>query len=120
MIQLEKVSAGYGKQEILHGVDLEIPRGKISTVIGANGSGKSTLLRVILGFLPLWGGEIRIDGTSIKEMERAEIARKIAYLPQGKNVPDGPPRALSLSALSQKVPGDGFQDSRGGHEADGY
>ena len=88
MIQLEKVSAGYGKQEILHGVDLEIPRGKISTVIGANGSGKSTLLRVILGFLPLWGGEIRIDGTSIKEMERAEIARKIAYLPQGKNVPD--------------------------------
>lgn len=88
MIRVEKVSAGYGRQEILHGVDLEIPRGKISTVIGANGSGKSTLLRVILGFLPLWGGEIRIDGTSIKDMERTEIARKIAYLPQGKNVPD--------------------------------
>lgn len=88
MIQLEKVSAGYGKQEILHGIDMEIPRGKIVTFIGANGSGKSTLLRVILGFLPLWGGGIRIDGISIKEMGRAEIARKIAYLPQGKNVPD--------------------------------
>ena len=88
MIQLEKVYTGYGKQEILHGVDLEISKGKIVTVIGTNGSGKSTLLRVLLGLLPLWDGDIQIDGTSIKEMGRTEIARKIAYLSQGKNVPD--------------------------------
>ncbi len=88
MIKMEKVSAGYGKQEILHGVDLEIHKGEIITLIGANGSGKSTLLRALLGFMPLWGGEIRMEGISVSQMGRAEIARKAAYLPQGKNVPD--------------------------------
>lgn len=88
MIKMEKVSAGYGKQEILHGVDLEIHKGEIVTLIGANGSGKSTLLRALLGFMPLWGGEIRMEGISVSQMGRAEIARKAAYLPQGKNVPD--------------------------------
>lgn len=74
MIKMEKVSAGYGKQEILHGVDLEIHKGEIITLIGANGSGKSTLLRALLGFMPLWGGEIRMEGISVSQMGRAEIS----------------------------------------------
>lgn len=88
MIEMENVSAGYGKTEILHGVNLRAERGEITTLIGANGSGKSTLLRVLLGFLPLTGGEIRVDGISLKDMSRGTAARRIAYLPQGKSVPD--------------------------------
>lgn len=87
-IELENVHAGYGKSEILHGVNLEIPAGKITTLIGSNGSGKSTLLRAVLGFVPLSGGDIRLGGVSVKAMSRAELARGAAYLPQGKNVPD--------------------------------
>ena len=88
MIELRNVSAGYGKEEILHGVELAVPAGKITTLIGGNGSGKSTLLRAVLGFIPISGGDVRIEGVSIKGLSRAELARKAAYLPQGKNVPD--------------------------------
>lgn len=88
MISMENVSAGYGKCEVLHKVSLEISGEGITTLIGANGCGKSTLLRVLLGFLPLWGGGVRIDGISLKEMPGAELAKRVAYLPQGKDVPD--------------------------------
>ena len=88
MISMENVSAGYGKCEVLHKVSLEISGEGITTLIGANGCGKSTLLRVLLGFLPLWDGDVRIDGISLKEMPGAELAKRVAYLPQGKDVPD--------------------------------
>lgn len=88
MVDMIEVCAGYGKREILHGVNLRAEKGEITTLIGANGSGKSTLLRVLLGFLPLTGGEISVDGISLKTLSRAALARTIAYLPQGKNVPD--------------------------------
>lgn len=87
-IVLEKVSAGYGKNEILHKVSLRAQSGQVTTLVGPNGSGKSTLLRALLGMIPLWGGDIRVDGISISRLRRAELARRIAYLPQGKNVPD--------------------------------
>lgn len=88
MIEVKNVSAGYGKEEILHGISFRAEEGKITTLIGSNGSGKSTLLKALLGLIPLKGGDIMIDGMSVKEMNRAEIARRVAYLPQGKNVPD--------------------------------
>ena len=87
-IEICNVSAGYEKKDVLRGVDLEIPAGRITTLIGSNGSGKSTLLRAVLGFVPLRGGDIRLEGVSIKGLSRAELARRAAYLPQGKNVPD--------------------------------
>lgn len=88
MIEMEKISAGYGKNEILHDVDFRAAGGEVTTLIGTNGSGKSTLLKVLLGFLDYLEGEIRIDGVSVKSLSRPELARKIAYLPQGKTVPD--------------------------------
>ena len=69
-------------------MDFRAESGEITTIIGTNGSGKSTLLRTLLGFLPMRSGDIRIDGISINSISRTELARKIAYLPQGKNVPD--------------------------------
>lgn len=88
MIEVKEVSAGYGRQEILHGVNFRAEEGKVTTLIGSNGSGKSTLLKTLLGLIPFSGGDIRMNGDSISGMTRAEIARRIAYLPQGKNVPD--------------------------------
>ncbi len=88
MIEMKNVYAGYGRKEILHGVNLTALKGKTTTVIGGNGSGKSTLLRVMLGFLPIWRGDVTIEGISIRKMKEAELAKKAAYLPQGKNIPD--------------------------------
>ncbi|MBO5460820.1 MAG: ABC transporter ATP-binding protein [Ruminococcus sp.] len=88
MLKLCNVSAGYDKKQILHGINLEIPTGKITTIIGNNGCGKSTLLKSIVGFLPLLDGDILINGTSSNELSQSELAKQIAYLPQSKNVPD--------------------------------
>lgn len=88
MVEIKNVCAGYGKCEVLHNINLKLFKGQVTTLIGANGSGKSTLLKTLLGFLPLMGGEIRLDGISTQNFSREKLARKIAYLPQGKSVPD--------------------------------
>lgn len=88
MVEIQNIFAGYGKSEVLHGVNLFLPAGQVTALIGANGSGKSTLLKALMGFIPLTGGDIRVGGVSIRELSRAELAKKIAYLPQGKTVPD--------------------------------
>ena len=93
MVEMEDVRAGYGKVEILRGVDFRAESGEITTIIGTNGSGKSTLLRTLLGFLPMRSGDL------------------------GR--PHGSPRAVPLPDLSQEIPGDGRPDSQAGHGADG-
>jgi branched-chain amino acid transport system ATP-binding protein len=62
---VRSLRAGYGKKEILRGVDFTIRRGETVTLLGANGSGKSTCLNVISGFVPPTEGEIILDGKPI-------------------------------------------------------
>lgn len=88
MLETVNLHAGYGKEEIIHGASLECPSGKITTLVGANGCGKSTLLKTVLGMLPVTGGEIIADGVSIQNLFPSESAKKIAYVAQGKNIPD--------------------------------
>ncbi|MBP3605116.1 MAG: ABC transporter ATP-binding protein [Clostridia bacterium] len=88
MLELNRISAGYGKQTVLDGISVDFEKGKLTSIIGVNGCGKSTLLKAILGILPLSGGEIFIDGENLLTISRNEIAKKIAYLSQGKNIPD--------------------------------
>lgn len=88
MLKLHNVSAGYDKNRILHNIDLTIPKGKITTIIGNNGCGKSTLLKSIVGFLPLSSGEITLHDHMLHKLSSNELAKQIAYLPQCKNIPD--------------------------------
>lgn len=88
MLELNRISAGYGKQTVLDGISVDFEKGKLTSIIGVNGCGKSTLLKAILGILSLSSGEIFIDGENLLTMSRNEIAKKIAYLSQGKNTPD--------------------------------
>ena len=88
MIGLNHISAGYGKTEILHDITLTFAPGKITTLLGVNGCGKSTLLKTLVRLLPLTAGEITVDGVSAAEYSPAALARKIAYLPQNRNIPD--------------------------------
>ena len=88
MVEMKNITAGYGKQTVLAGVTASFEKRKLTSIIGVNGCGKSTLLKAILGILPLSSGEIIIDGNDLHSMSRNEIAKKIAYLSQGKNTPD--------------------------------
>ena len=88
MLELNRISAGYGKQTVLNDVSAFFEKGKLTSIVGVNGCGKSTLLKAILGILALSGGEIAGDGENLLAMSRNEIAKKIAYLSQGKNTPD--------------------------------
>ena len=88
MLELKNITAGYGKQTVLDGVTASFEKGKLTSVIGVNGCGKSTLLKSALGILPHARGEISIDGQRLATMSRNDIARRIAYLQQGKSTPD--------------------------------
>ena len=88
MLELNNICTCYGKTEILHGVSLVFSKGKFISVIGPNGSGKSTLLKTVVGIIPNVLGEVLSDGENIKNLSHRHIAKKVAYLSQGKNVPD--------------------------------
>ncbi len=88
MLELKNISASYGKSRIIDSLSLDIPKGRIVSVIGVNGSGKSTLLKATAGIIPIEKGEIEIDGKSTSDMTDKETAEKIAYLAQGKSIPD--------------------------------
>jgi branched-chain amino acid transport system ATP-binding protein len=65
MLSVRDLHAGYGGKGVLHGVSLEVPRGKIVTLLGANGAGKSTLLKTIVGLLPRTSGAIELDSVAL-------------------------------------------------------
>ncbi len=88
MIELKDILAGYEKQPVLHRASASFEKGKLTSIIGVNGSGKSTLLKTVLNLLPVEDGEIFIDGKDLETLSRNELARKVAYLSQGRNTPD--------------------------------
>ncbi|NMD44442.1 MAG: ABC transporter ATP-binding protein [Clostridiales bacterium] len=88
MIELKNICAGYEKNIVIKGLSTIFEKGKLISIIGVNGCGKSTLLKTIVGIIPSSSGEILIDGECLGNMTRTEVARKIAYLAQGKNTPD--------------------------------
>jgi len=82
-LQVEGLSAGYGRSQALFGVSLEAPARGAVAVLGRNGAGKSTLLKALFGELAAMAGTIRLDGAPI-EAEPAErrVRRGIGYVPQ--------------------------------------
>jgi branched-chain amino acid transport system ATP-binding protein len=87
IIRIEELISGYGKKEILHGISLDIQRGRITTLIGRNGVGKTTLLRTIMGFLEPQKGRIFFGEVEISGMKPNVISEKgISYVPQGKAI----------------------------------
>lgn len=83
------LSAGYGEDEILHGLDLAVPPGKITVIVGANACGKSTLLRSMSRLLSPRQGQVLLDGQSVHRMPPRELARTLGLLPQSPIAPEG-------------------------------
>ncbi|WJY27214.1 MULTISPECIES: ABC transporter ATP-binding protein [Sporosarcina] len=87
--QADRLQAGYDQKTILKGIDLEIPSGKISVIIGANACGKSTLLKTMARLIKPSAGSVLLDGQPIGSMPSKKLARVLGMLPQSPIVPEG-------------------------------
>ena len=87
LLQVDDLVAGYGGAPVLHGIDLRVPAGTITAVLGANGAGKTTLLRTLSGLLRPRGGRIVYDGADIGGSRVERIARAgLAHVPENGGV----------------------------------
>jgi branched-chain amino acid transport system ATP-binding protein len=87
MLSVRGVETFYGAIQALHGVDLDVARGEIVTLIGANGAGKSTLLMTICGNPRARSGSITLDGEDITALPTHQIVRRgVAQVPEGRRI----------------------------------
>jgi branched-chain amino acid transport system ATP-binding protein len=87
LLELRDVHVAYGAVPALRGVSLEVGPGEVVALLGANGAGKTTLLRTISGLVPASGGEVLLDGASLRGLAAHEIvAAGVAHAPEGRRV----------------------------------
>ena len=85
LLELSGVKGGYGRTEVLHGIDLAVAEGELITVIGANGAGKSTLLKAIVGLVPVRTGTVTYRGARVTAPRPERLVRKgLALVPEGR------------------------------------
>jgi len=84
---LRDVRAGYGRIEVLHGVDLAVERGSITALLGPNGAGKTTTLHVMSGLLTPWSGCRHVEGRHVNSAGADELARiGVCHIREGRSV----------------------------------
>jgi iron complex transport system ATP-binding protein len=88
-LRAEGLRLAYGGRDVVHGLDLVVPSGRITAIVGANGSGKSTLLRALARLMRPRAGRVLLDGHSIAELPTREVAKRLGILPQSPVAPDG-------------------------------
>ena len=87
LLTLEGVHTHIGAYHILHGVDLQVPRGQLTMLLGRNGAGKTTTLRTIMGLWQAGSGRVRFNGQDIQRLHTAQIAKLgIAYVPENMGI----------------------------------
>jgi branched-chain amino acid transport system ATP-binding protein len=86
-IRIERLVVARGGKDVIHGIDLEIPTGRITALLGANGAGKSSLVLAIAGALPATSGAIHVDGKPTAGLRPENIRRLgVAAVPEGHHV----------------------------------
>ena len=87
LLKVEGLQAWYGESHILHGVDFEIGRGELVTLLGRNGAGKTTTLKSVLGIVEKRSGSVRFEGRETVGHPSDEIARQgLAYCPEERGI----------------------------------
>jgi len=87
MLSISNLHAAYGKVQVLHGISLDVPQGKLVTLIGSNGAGKTTTMRAISGMIKPRSGTVMLGGRDITGLESHKIARAgLAHSPEGRRV----------------------------------
>jgi Cu-processing system ATP-binding protein len=85
-LSIHGVTKSFGARAVLRGVDLELPAGRITALVGPNGSGKTTLIKVVLGLARADAGDVRLDGTTV--LGNAAERSRVGYAPQAPRFPD--------------------------------
>lgn len=88
-LRAQDLTLGYAETDVVSRLDVEIPPGRITVIVGANACGKSTLLRGLARLLKPRHGTVLLDGTSVHEQRSADVARIVGLLPQTPVAPDG-------------------------------
>ena len=87
LLQVQGLEAAYGASQVLFGVDLQLRRGEVATLLGRNGMGKSTAIRAVLGLTPATRGSISLRGQRIERLRSDQIARLgVALVPEGQQI----------------------------------
>lgn len=87
MLEVNGLQAGYGKIEVLHGIDFAVEKGQVVTLIGSNGAGKTTTMRALSGMIRPTAGAIRLNGREIGGLDSFAVARiGLAHSPEGRRV----------------------------------
>jgi branched-chain amino acid transport system ATP-binding protein len=87
ILRLESIASAYGKIDAVKGIDLEVTRGQIVTLLGANGAGKTTTLKTISGLVRAKAGRVLFEGHDITAMPAHTIARAgVVHVPEGRHV----------------------------------
>ena len=86
-LEVEELRAGYGSEEVLHGVSLRVDEGEIVSILGANGAGKTTTLLTISGLVRPSGGAVRFLGEDLHALPSHEVVRRgLLQSPEGRRV----------------------------------
>ena len=85
----EQLTIGYGGAHVVDKLDIALPEGRVTAIIGPNGCGKSTILKALARLIPVQGGAVLLDGKAIASLPGTEVARKMAILPQSPIAPPG-------------------------------
>ena len=85
----QSLTLAYGDRAVIDGMDLEIPPGRITAIVGANGCGKSTLLRALARLIPPKAGQVVLDGKALHGRPTKDVARTLGLLPQSPVAPEG-------------------------------
>jgi branched-chain amino acid transport system ATP-binding protein len=86
-LRVEALEAGYGKAQVLFGVDLEVVENELVALLGANGAGKTTLLRAISGLVRPWSGRVLLEGQDLRGLSPAKRARMgLGHVPEGRQL----------------------------------
>ncbi len=88
-LKADSINLSYGNKTIIKDLDIKIPKGEITILIGANGSGKSTLLRALARLMKPDNGQIILNGENIFKLPTKEVAKNLSILPQSPIAPEG-------------------------------
>jgi len=86
-LRLENIESGYGEVQVLWGISVDVPLGKMTTIIGANGAGKTTTLRSTMGSIRTWKGRVLLQGEDVTRLSpHAKANRGLVLVPEGRQL----------------------------------
>ncbi|MFM0201906.1 ABC transporter ATP-binding protein [Paraburkholderia fungorum] len=87
LLEVEALRTGYGRTEVLRGVDLDVGEGEIVVLLGSNGVGKSTLNNTVCGINPVWAGSVRFDGHELAGRHYRDVVKAgLIQVPEGRRI----------------------------------